>query len=470
MPGRGSAWTKRLIVGMLLALLVPCAAAYGTTSAASSGPTTAVAGSVAGSVATGSSASVQLRPPAVPLSAEVPNPGRGQSKWQGIEPAPTGWPTSDVYYRDQVYWGRIEKQRGTYDFSTFDEGLADAAAHGGKFDFRVMAWCPGCWMEYSSNPDKPPATPTWLPRQSGTWRPPEWNSEAFLTAWEQLMTELGRRYADDPRLGWVDIGGYGAYGEGYVTEGTPITTENALRMARAVLQAFPRSHVLVNAMDPALVLPVLQLSPRVGWRHDCLGAAFFGWFADQPVIRDRWKTAPVSSEWCHSGDTTMAQGRDQVRAFHVSSVSSSNMPVPYDSMSDSERAAFRSAAIGAGYRYGVERVDVPARLRLSGPVPVRVTWNNVGSAPTYDPWSVRLGLADRTGAVRSVASLSTDLRKVLPGRLVLARNVRFGTRVPAGSYSLVVQVSDPSGDRVMRLPIRNGRAGGWYPLGTVSVG
>ena len=54
---------------------------------------------------------------------------------------------------------------------------------GGRFGFRVMAWCPGCWLD---------ATPDWLPRQPGT-DIPAWDDEAFLAAWERLMGELGKR-------------------------------------------------------------------------------------------------------------------------------------------------------------------------------------------------------------------------------------------------------------------------------------
>lgn len=443
-----------------VALLVP----LGRSSAApeSSVPSTGAA-----------AADTVLTPDAVPLSAgELANPDRGQSKWQGIPTDPPGWPTSNVYYRDQIYWGKIEKQRGVYDFSSVDAGLADAATNGGRLDLRVMAWCPGCWMEFSTNPDKPPSVPTWMPRQGGTWKPPKWNSETFLSSWEDLMAELGTRYADDPRLGWIDIGGYGAYGEWHITEGEPISTANAVRVARAVLRAFPDRPVLVNAMDPRLVLPVLDLSPRVGWRHDCLGADFFGWMTAQyPTLRERWKTAPVSSEWCHSGDVTMARGLQQVRDQHVSSVSSGNMPVPYASMSSSEQAAFRSAAKRAGYRYGVARVEVPSRLRLAKPVPVELTWTNAGSAPTYDRWAARLGLANASGKVLATAPVPTDLRSVRPGRRVSDLDVRFSGTVPSGRYSLVLQVRDPSGYAApMRLAIRGRGAGGWYSLGKVQVG
>ena len=178
-----------------------------------------------------------LRSQAIPMSApEIPNPMRGQYEWLGSPTVPSGFPATDVYYRDQVAWKRIEPSPGVYDFSSFDQGIARARELGGRFGFRVMAWCPGCWLD---------ATPDWLPRQPGT-DIPAWDDEEFLVAWERLMAELGRRYAAEPALGWVDVGGYGAWGEWHnANQGSEISVANAVRLMQAVLVGVPEA-----ARDP----------------------------------------------------------------------------------------------------------------------------------------------------------------------------------------------------------------------------
>ena len=104
-------------------------------------------------------------------------------------------------------------------------------------------------------------TPAYLPVQPGTGKvygpnnrlistAPDWNNEAFLSRWEALMAELGKRYANDPRLGYVDVGGYGKYGEWWVDgAAVHITDANGLRMIKAVTTAFPTKHVLLNTMS-----------------------------------------------------------------------------------------------------------------------------------------------------------------------------------------------------------------------------
>ena len=58
---------------------------------------------------------------------EAYNSLRGQYRWMGYASQPASWPAPDVYYRDQVYWGRLERTKGVYDFSYIDAGLKKAA-------------------------------------------------------------------------------------------------------------------------------------------------------------------------------------------------------------------------------------------------------------------------------------------------------------------------------------------------------
>lgn len=268
-----------------------------------------------------------LSPAVVPLtSPEIPNSLRGQYLWMGYPSMPAGWPGSDVYYRDQTYWGRLEPSRAAYSFAPLDDLLARAQAGGGTGGFRVMSYCPGCWME--SRTDWPTVVPDWMPLQPGlTRRVPDWNSETFLSAWEQLMAALGQRYGNDPRLGWVDVGGYGKYGEWWIDttgEGVPITDANRKRMVAAVVKAFPTKWVLINTMtDTTFTRWVLDTYPKTGMRTDGLGAPnMYSMIPVSPELQSYWKTRPIVTEWATTGDPVA--GRDQVGQWHISTTSSAN--------------------------------------------------------------------------------------------------------------------------------------------------
>jgi hypothetical protein len=391
---------------------------------------------------------------------EIANTLRGQYAWSGQEQQPGSYKTLDTYYRDQVMWSRIEPTRGTYDWSWFDQGLADAGARGGKFGFRVMAWCPYCWRD---------ATPSWLPRQAGTTIP-DWNSPTFLNAWDDLMKALADRYANDPRLGYVDIGGYGKYGEWHTDgEGANGTPASIGRIIRSVHDRFPKQHVLINAMNTEGLTQALALDPKIGVRMDCLGLAnFFYAFDHMANVQARWKTAPVMTEWCHATSTSTVTGAAQVKKYHVSTVSSGNTYTPYASMSATQQAGWRDAVKHSGYRYQLRSLKLPKSIRSGRAISVTTVFKNAGSAPTYDDWRVQLRLLDANNALVAKAPLTIDLRGLLTDTKTYSRTTTL-TAAP-GTYKVAVAVVDPV-DYLdpMWLATKGRVAGGNYVLGSVKV-
>jgi hypothetical protein len=420
----------------------------------------AVVGSSSSSVA--ATSTTQTFTPGVVsfASSEIANTMRGQYAWSGQDPQPSSYRTLDTYYRDQVMWNQIEPTSGSYDFTWFDRGLADAGARGGKFGFRVMAWCPGCWRD---------ATPTWLPKQAGT-DIPDWNSKGFQDSWKALMQAISDRYGNDPRLGWVDVGGYGKYGEWHTDgEGTGATKASTLGIITSVFDAFPKQHVVINAMNQQGVDQAMALSPRIGLRADCLGAyRMYSMIPTSTALQQRWKTAPVMTEWCHSPSASTVTGADQVRKYHISTVSSGNTWTPYTSMSATQQAGWRSAVKHSGYRYQLRSLTLPRSIRSGTGFAVKTWFKNAGSAPTYDAWRVELRLLDADNHVVSSTGMGVDLTRLLGGWKSYARTLSL-TAAP-GTYRLAVAVVDPAGYLAPMTLASKGRvAGGSYYLGTVKV-
>jgi hypothetical protein len=433
---------------------------------------------------------------------EAYNALRGQYRWMGYASQPASWPAPDLYYRDQSYWGKLERQPGVYDFSIIEDGLKKAAAARGKFGFRVVAYCPGCWMELrEDHASFPPVTPPYLPVQPGTekWydpdykcvtvdakevctdgpKPgwyisaaPDWNNETFLTRWEALWAELGKRYADDPRLGYVDVGGYGKYGEWWVDGAAlHITEANGLRMIKAVATAFPNKHVMLNTMSPVLfTMAAINANPNVGIRTDSLGCPnMYSMVTDKvhPELSEVWKTRPFFSEWGTTGDPVA--GATQVTQWHVSTTSSHNMRLMYDAMTPTQKAAYRTATSNAGYRYSISRLSVGA-VRPGQKVSVSLALKNTGSAPTYDPWDVQLRFIDSTGHLAATLPLPVDLRKQLPGSKTYLQTVTAPAGLATGTYTVSVAVVDPTGYLApMALANTSRLPDGSYRLGRVGV-
>ena len=399
------------------------------------------------------------------MTADLPNPLRGQYRWLGAEPTPATVTSNDVYYRDQVYWGRIEKADNAWDFSWIDSGLAEAGARGGKFGFRVMAYCPGCWM--GSRADLPPVTPAFVPRQAGT-DVPDWNSPSFVAQWRELMAELGRRYGDDPRLGYVDVGGYGAYGEWHVWEGERVSDANGLALVDAVASAFPAKHVLLNTMTPVpFTLKALRNHRNLGLRTDSLGCPdMYSMVAIDKRLQSVWRTRPFFSEWCTRADPVL--GAQQVRRFHISTLSSGNMPWRGTELTGRQGTAYATALATAGYRIKVRSLTLPDVLDAGRKVVVRTAWTNQGAAPTYDAWDVRLTFVHAATGRTVTRSLGRPLKGLVN---TAVRSRKISTKgMKAGRYDVHLAVVDPSGySAPMHLANTGRTAAGTYRVGAVKV-
>ncbi|HEX4188495.1 MAG TPA: DUF4832 domain-containing protein [Solirubrobacteraceae bacterium] len=439
----------------------------------------------------GEGKAVVFTPRVIPFSApEIPNTGRGLYDWQGgTSGLPPGWPLTDYYMRDAIVWNRdLETSRGVYPFLTkpgvIDEGLAKAAAKGGRLRFRVMAWMPGGLNRM----------PPYIETQTVEGQTfPNWNSASWLQAWEGLWRALGAKYGSNPRIGWVDTGGYGAWGEahmdGLLSPAAHITTENFVRMVGDVVRAFPKAHVLIGSsaavknespIQPALLQAVVSAYPSVGFHFDNLGAVAPadgnnlpylapGGAAEDLSAWERWKTAPVISEWWNLPNATVALARAGVDEWHVSGVGSGNVR---SSVFAGRGAEYQEVLKHAGFRDQLDKLEV-SPLQAGRRAAITSTWENVNVAPTYDPWQVRYELRSGEAVVWSGAS-AFNLRRLLPteGTPVKASDsFTLPPTLPAGSYTLAVQVVDPTGTVApMRLADQGRTADGAYAIGTVKVG
>ncbi|HET6319781.1 MAG TPA: LamG-like jellyroll fold domain-containing protein [Chloroflexota bacterium] len=421
---------------------------------------------------------------------ELANPDRGQYRWYGEPPEPGGWPFLDSYTR--YSWRELEPARGQYDFSAIERDLAEAAQRRGRFGFRIMTLdtaAGGALVpEYLVS-----AGAGFLAKPEGTRAfVPDWNDELYLGRWEALLRALADRFGNDPRLGFLDIGGYGNYGEwwlpGRLYPGpggqSPVSDANAVRIVDATVNAFPPDkHLLVIGVDFAPALRyALDRSPRIGIRLDCLGGGegmHGGRNALQrvPAAQSRWQSALVATEWCPEDDVGTAEfvlGDQQVQQYHVSLLSSGNFAHPYAKHTPAEQAAFVHANKTAGYRFVLDSVTLPERIGRDQDLVVETSWENTGVAPPYRRWEVLIQLRDdSTGSLVWQDHSGLDLRSVLPtnGSPITQRDV-FSLPGPlaSGTYSVLVQVVDPgSYSAPLQLAIAGRQTDGSYLVGQITV-
>lgn len=425
-----------------------------------------------------------------PSTGDLANAMRGQYRWLGVDPYPADRVANDSYSRWN--WDSFEPTRGNYDWSMIDRELAAARARHGRWGLRLMPLCQGCpGHTYlgagSSLPDDLADVANVLvaapPGETERYVIPDWNSDAYLSRLEEVLQAIGTRYRDDPYFGFVDVSGYGNWGEMHLwpfsqpggpydtSAQQPITDANAVRLLAATTSAFPNKIIVANPGQRAvLAAAVASTSPPVGLRVDCLGADGLGGGDVLSAVAgamDRWRTAPFITEWCQtnigsSGANLFVQGEMQVRDYHVSMLSSGNFASP--PTTPDEVAAFRSANVEAGYRLRASRVALRFDLARPTLLDVDTSWSDDGVAPTYLAWRVVLGVS---GPVSAEVPLTVDLRDAQPGAPLEAHETVTLPTLSAGRYDVYVRVEDV---QAVSLPMSLAMEGREEPSGNYALG
>jgi len=439
--------------------------------------------------------SFTFHPTPIPASApELPDPLRGQYLWLGTPAYPGAWPDVDAYQRWN--WAQLEPSKGAYQWKLIDDQIAAATARQGRFGMRFMALCQGCadHMYKGANTSIPDDLADVVnpligsaPGDSSLYLIPDWNSDAYFTRLQALLTAIAARYHDDPHFAWVDVSSYGNWGEMHLYPFTqpggpydtstqkPITDANAQKLVAMNATAFANKLLVVNCeQTAALSAAVASTSPPIGLRVDCLGSDDLAGGATAIMgatgAIDRWKTAPFLTEWCQtnlgsSGADLFVQGEAQVRQYHVSMLSSGNFQS--QPTAGAEATAFRQANVEAGYRLRASDVVVGVAPG-DAHVDVAISWVNDNVAPTYLAWSVVVGFK---GASTVEVPLTVDLRKVLPGApLTDDETVALPRALAAGTYEVYLRVDDVQKvSPPMQLAMNGRQTSGEYSLGSMTL-
>ena len=493
-------------------------------------------------------------------AADISNPQRGQYQNLGVglfpqsQPAQSSYPawpnTFDAGGRFE--WRDIQPTDSrTFNFAPIDQAIATSAAAGKRFHFRIMAFASCCRTTYPANTNS--SVPHWLRQINGTTTSythggvthviPNWNNDSYLRAVENLVTALGQRYNKDERLAWFELSGYGDFSENHNaflrdTLGVPgpapaaslatlgyysqyqdqyITKPSITRIVDATLRAFPDTRVLTTTQNPEIVKQLMRDSSvlpavvhPVGVRADCLGVYEppqtwavnpYSYYVqnNDPIIAvllNRWRTAPVVTEWCTfapNGTAAMFDKavRDTVN-YHVSMLSST-VPMYQGSttMPSTVYNLWAKANKFGGYRYAMVAAEMPGAVSAGSTIPLTVRWANGGSAPTYDDWKIIYEIRDADATVRASTESPLALKNLAaaqnytdttaePAAQTIDDTVNLPTSgLPAGMYSVAAKVvwnqHKAGGTHVVTnmAPMSLAQAGrdssGGYPIGTVAV-
>ncbi|MEV6851322.1 DUF4832 domain-containing protein [Actinoplanes sp. NPDC051411] len=416
---------------------------------------------------------------------------------------------------------------GSYDWSIVDSALNEIASYGNQAAIRFYMEYPGGTGSHPGN-----AVPHCFDghvnyRNNTYWGTvsPDYDSPYLLDAVTKFIAAFGARYDGDPRIGFINLGIVGLWGEWHTwpfdtdtADGYPNlmpTDTDAAKIIAAYDTAFNKTKLEIRYPDSA---GGAANTRDIGYHDDSFcyreGSPLAGVTLPQSLggadyaqlqralnqgVENKWTTdsmgGEVRPEIQSSAFTSWPGGSGQVDNMKACiELEHTTWKINQTSQSYSSSDPNVAAAVRLmGYDFTATHAYYPNSA--SGSATVGVTITNNGVAPFYYPWTVSLGLKNSAGTVVKTWDTAWDLRKVMPLRIRAFPDWNVGADptyldygypqyyqssldlagVAGGSYQLVLKVKNPleavsPAAKKLRFGNAAQNADGWLGLGSIGVG
>lgn len=461
----------------------------------------------------GAAAAAALAVPALavaPAAAGTPHSSGGAS-WTALAPAGepdvnplkgfipfAGSYSAFPYSMEWAYFPVNAVMTGpdSFDWTAMDSALDAIAARGHQTALRF-------YLDY---PGRPSGIPQYLLDggltthaysdygNDGVSVSPDYDDPDLRAALDRFVAALGQRYDGDARVGFVQAGLIGFWGEWHTY---PYNGDNGqanwmpsdamqLEVLTDFTDAFHSTRLMVR--NPT----TMNASLPIGYHDDSFAletkASSLGWhFMDNMAAAgatDKWKTQPIGGElrpelqsclFSAAGCPVLEDGGDNDFAGSADQTHASWLIDHYafeTGYSAADKPAALAAAKSLGYSFRATQALVPATATAGAPVSVGLTVANIGRAPFYYDWPVTLSLLTPGGAVAKSVTTSWHVSDIASGASKQFTAALDTSGLPAGTYTLVAQVTNPLAGGV---PVRFANAAqdtvkdGWLTLGTTVV-
>ncbi|MFZ4508228.1 MAG: DUF4832 domain-containing protein [Fimbriimonas sp.] len=326
----------------------------------------------------------------------------------------------------------LMKGRGLYDWTKLERLLDDIASRGHQTVFRI-------YVEY-------PASPSGLPqflKQEGVKvfeyasedpnvkipnYTPDYRDTKLQSALTEFITALGKRYDNDPRIGYVTAGLLGYWGEWHTYPRTDLAPplELQTKVLDAFEKAFRKVPILLRYPSSGDANYVANQNRPFGYHDDSFAWATLdtgkpddSWFFLPSMKRakatEKWKQFPIGGEirpeaWGkvfdpNPGDPQIQNFRKCVDESHATWLMDSGMFGAPQSPERIKRAKTEVARMG--YEFAVTNVKRSRKL-------LTITVENRGVAPFYRDWPVELAVVTK-GNIGDRRKTGWKLSGILPG-------------------------------------------------------
>lgn len=375
----------------------------------------------------------------------VTNPLKGYAPYDSPDSA--HYEPSTLVYKSAT-WRELEPSEGVYKFDEWvNRDWMTPFAKDRHVVMRVM-------LDY---PSRPPMIPQWLIDQGVAMKPytdhggglcPDYHDPKLQEALLKLIDQLGKRFNGEKRLAYLQLGFLGHWGEWHTWPRDDLfaSFDFQRKVVDRTRSAFPDKIMMMRtATNYAATLPY------VGYFDDLIpddtddGQEWHFLPQIRAAKRDQnWKVAAIGGEM-YPGQAKRFLGPDwgtTVAAIRNGHFSWMGPYCPDHEDGDEQfRQRRRELSQMMGYTFRLDSVKVPIRANPGDTVEFALKGTNIGNAPFYYPWPVRVGFVDSKGVVSGIQDIRFDLRSWLPGSATMETKVKLPTT--PGNYGVAIGIFDP---------------------------
>lgn len=359
------------------------------------------------------------------------SPQMGYAPWANSEEA-IEMQTTLVYV--ELRWADWEPTEANYDikFVNTEYHLDTYRAEGRQVVFRFICDNPGDedhidipgWLYAATGGDG-----YHYENDYGAGYSPNYSNELFISAHTKAIKALGEAFGEDDFFCFIELGSLGHWGEYHVntSAGVPPLPDYDIRnkYIKPYLTAFPNARFMTR-------YPLVEtVKYGFGLYNDMTGdpEETEYWFSqmnygiweqtglpEQADTSEAWKTQPIGGEFASTQNDSfylhdnLSITLEMLRNSHQSFI---GPKIIINETSDDYASASKAILSTIGYRYYVSSVDVDASSEEM--INVKLTMENLGVAPTYGHYMVRVTLWDDEGSAVWTSELSKiQLEKLLP--------------------------------------------------------
>ncbi len=411
-------------------------------------------------------------------STAFSNPLMGWAPWATIQKSEQA---HSLVYAD-LTWRELEPEQGNFAFADFEKEnqFERWRAEGVRVVFRFVTDVPGDEVHMD--------IPDWLyekiegdgdfyDHEYGKGFSPNYNNPTLIAYHQKAIQALGKRYAQDDLIAFIELGSLGHWGEWHIKRETNIRSlpleEIRDQYVQHYLDAFPNTHILMRRPFSIAEEAGLGLYNDMSGNREAT-ETWLDWIENGGVYtqtgEDRalkpmpyqWQVAPIGGELSPSTSMdnyfseNLEQSLDLFQRSHTTFVGPNS---PYMIQYGGELQPGIDAIVSTiGYRIYVQKMRAPAIHCFGNWLPVDLILANSGIAPFYYAWEMHIHILDESGQSIRSYPLDIDIRDILPGELV-----ETSIRIPVedlekGTYTIGIAIHDPtSGQPAVRFAMQNER-------------